>query len=158
MMRQRMLSIGDDFFIEDQSGERVYKVDGKVLRVRDTLVFRDMEGRELCRIQERMLRVRDTMEIEGPDGNVLARVRKAMITPLRERFSVDLAGGGSMNVQGNILDHEYRVEGAEGKVAEVSKRWFRVRDMYGIEIAPGQNDIVILAIAVAVDTMVHEGR
>ena len=56
-------------------------------------------------------------------------------------------------VQGNIVDHEYEIEADGTKVAEISKRWFRVRDTYGIEIAPGQNDVVVLAVAVAVDAM-----
>jgi uncharacterized protein YxjI len=155
-MRQRLISIGDDFFIEDNRGQRVYKVDGKALRVRKTLVFEDMQGNELCKIQERMVRVRDTMEIEGPDGQTLATVKKALITPLRERWSVDVAGGQDLEVQGNILDHEYTIEAGRDKVAEVSKRWFRVADTYGVEVAPGQNDVLILAISTAVDMMAHD--
>ena len=43
-------------------------------------------------------------------------------------------------------------------MAEVSKKWFRLRDTYGVEIAPGQNDVLILAITVCVDMMAHGGR
>ena len=64
-----MISIGDDYVIETDRGERVFRLDGKALRIRKTILFEDMDGRELCKIQERMLRVRDSMEIEGPDGN-----------------------------------------------------------------------------------------
>jgi uncharacterized protein YxjI len=154
-MRQRLVSIGDDFYIENEHGEKVYKVDGKVLRVRQTLIFEDMQGREVAKIQERMLRVRDTMEIEGPNGETLATVKKALITPLRERWSVDLAGGPDIEIQGNLLDHEYEMHADGHKVAEVSKKWFRLADSYGVEVAPGQNDIVILAATVAVDMMAH---
>ena len=65
-MVEKLVSIGDDFFIENEHGQRAFKVDGKALRVRDTLVFRDMQGNEVCKIQERVARVRDSMEIEGP--------------------------------------------------------------------------------------------
>ncbi|MCI0439727.1 MAG: LURP-one-related family protein [Chloroflexi bacterium] len=157
-MKQRMISLGDDFFIEDQRGRRVFHIDGKMLRLRDTLMFKDMQGNELCKIQERMLRVRDTMAIEGPGGNTIATVKKALITPLRERFTVDMAEGGDIDVTGNILDHEYRFERNGRRVAEVSKKWFRIRDTYGVEIEPGQNDVVILAATVALDEMTHEGR
>lgn len=152
-MRQKLVSIGDDFWIENDRGERAYKVDGKALRVRKTLIFEDTQGNELCKIQERMINVRDTMEIEGPGGETLASVKKAMITPLRERWSVNVGGGQDMDVQGNILDHEYTIEAGGQKVAEISKRWFRVADTYGVEIAPGQNDILILAVTTAVDMM-----
>jgi uncharacterized protein YxjI len=157
-MRQKIVSIGDDFFVENDLGERVYKVDGKALRIRQTLVFEDMQGQELCKIQERMLHIRDTMEIEGPNGETLATIKKALITPLRERWVVDVSNGPDMDVQGNILNHEYTIESGGQKVAEVSKKWFRIADSYGVEVAPGQNDLLILASTVAVDMMVHPHR
>jgi len=156
VMREKWLAFGDDSWIEDESGERVYYVDGKALRMRKTLKLEDADGNELCKIQERKLRVRDTMEIEAPDGSRLGLIQKAMITPLRERFEVEVPGEPELKVRGNILDHEYTVKREGDKVAEVSKKWFRMRDTYGIEIEPGQNEVLILAIAVALDAMEHD--
>lgn len=153
-MRQNIVSIGDDYWIENERGEKVYKIDGKALRVRETLIFEDRDRRELAKIQQRMLRVKDSMEIEDGSGNRVAMVKKALITPVRERWSVDIPGAKDLEVQGNILDHEYRI----GHVAEVSKKWFRVADTYGIEIAPGQNDVLIIAVTAAIDMMAHAGR
>jgi uncharacterized protein YxjI len=154
-MRQKLVSIGDDYWIENAAQQRVYKVDGKALRVRDTLIFEDPQGHELCKIQERMLRVKDTMEIEDAAGHDVATVKKALIAPLRERWSVKVANGPDLEVQGNLLDHEYRIGEGRSKVAEVSKKWFRVADTYGVEIEPGQNDVVILAVTAAIDQMAH---
>ncbi len=153
-MVEKLASFGDDFYIQNDDGQRVFKVDGKMLRMRDTLVFRDMQGNEVCKIQERIARIRDSMVIEGPDGRRLAMVKRAMITPLRDRFTVKVGDGADLQVQGNIVAHEYRI----GDVATVSKRWFRVRDSYGIEVAPGQNDILILAATVCIDQLAHEVR
>ena len=153
-MRQRMFSIGDDYWIENGAGQRMFKVDGKALRIRSTLSIEDASGRELYKIQEKMVRIRDTMDIEGPNGNV-ASVKKAMITPLRERFSVDLASGGEWNIQGNITDHEYEISGPNGKIASVGKRWFRLTDTYGVEVEPGNDDSLVLAVAVVVDQISH---
>ena len=157
-MRQKMVSIGNDFWIENQDGQRVFKVDGKALRVRDTLLFKDAQGNDMCKIQERMLRVKDSMEIEDAHGKRIALVKKALITPVRERWTVKIGNGPDLEVQGNILDHEYRIEEGRTKIAEVSKKWFRLRDTYGVEVAPGQNDVVILAVTVALDMMAHPGR
>ncbi len=152
-MREKLLSIGDDSWIEDESGRRAFKVNGKALRVRKTLVLEDPQGNELAKIQDRPVHVRDVMEIEGPDGASLAKVKKAMITPLRDRFSIDLAGGAELSAHGNIVDHEFEIEADGTKVAEVSKKWFRVRETYGVEVAPGQNDALILAITVCIDNL-----
>ena len=157
-MVQKMVSIGDDFWIENGRGERVFKVDGKALRVRSTLIFEDRNGQELCKIQEKMLRVRDTMDIEDAGGRTVASIKKAMITPLRERYVLNIEGGPDIDIQGNILDHEYRFEQGGRKVAETSKKWFRLRDSYGVEIEPGQNDILILAATVAIDMISHPTR
>lgn len=151
-MVEKLAAIGDDFFIQNARGERVYKVDGKALRIRDTLIFRDMAGNEICRIQSRVARVRDSMEIEDPNGKRLAFVQKAMITPLRDRFTVSVGNGPDMEAHGNILAHEYQI----GDVATVSRKWFRIRDSYGVEIAPGQDDALILAITVVIDQMTRD--
>ena len=157
-MRQKMVAIGDDYWIENDHGQKVFKVDGKALRVRQTLKFEDAHGNELAKIQEKMLRVKDSMQIEGPNGENLAMVKKALITPVRERWTVKIKGGPDLEVKGNILDHEYSIGEGRDKVAEVSKKWFRVRDSYGVSIDPGQDDIVILAVAVCIDEMAHGGR
>jgi uncharacterized protein YxjI len=151
-MREKLFSIGDDFWIEDQSGERAFKVNGKALRVRDTFVLEDASGNELLKVHERMLRVRDTMEIER-DGGKAATIKKALVAPLRDRFSIDVEGGEDMEAKGNVVDHEYKIERGGDQVAEVSKRWVRVRDTYGVQVAQGQDDALILAVTACIDQM-----
>ena len=157
-MKQRMVSFGDDFWIENSSGQKVYKADGKMVRVRDTLFFEDAHGKELCKIQTKVARVKDSMTIVDPNGKRMAMVKKALITPLRERWVVNVGDGPDLDVQGNILDHEYSIGEGRDKVAEVSKKWFRLRDSYGVQIEPGQNDIILLATTVAIDMMAHPGN
>jgi uncharacterized protein YxjI len=154
-MREKMFAIGDDYWIETDGGERVFKVNGKALRLRDTLVLEAPNGDEIITIQEKKLSVRDKMEVER-DGQTVATVRKALVSPLRDRFSIDVEGGEDMEAKGNIVDHEYKIERGGDKVGEVSKRWFRVRDTYGIEIAEGQDDALILAVTVCIDQMSHD--
>jgi uncharacterized protein YxjI len=153
-LQEKIFSIGDDYWIETESGERAIKVNGKALRIRDTLVLEDPDGGELLRIQEKKLRVRGTMEIER-GGDSVATVKKALVG-IRDRFSVALEGGGELRVKGNVLDHEYEFEREGEKVAEVSKRWLRARDTYGISIAPGQDHALIIAAAVCMERMAHD--
>lgn len=153
-MREKLVSIGDDYWIEDHDGNKAFKVDGKALRARNTLIIQSKEGQDLYRIQERMLRVKDTMEIEKGGGGTAATIKKALIAPLRDRWTVSIPGQGDWDVQGNILDHEYHIEaGRRERVAEVSKKWFRVRDTYGVEVEPGHDDALVLAVTAAIDQM-----
>jgi uncharacterized protein YxjI len=150
LLREKLLSLGDDFWIENDRGERIFLVDDKVLRVRDTMVIKDAHGNELFRLQKRLLRARDTMAIERGDDKV-ATVKKALITPLRDRFTVDLEDGGRLEVEGNILDHEYQITRDGVPVANISKRWFRVRDTYGVAVVGGADDALVLAVTVCID-------
>jgi uncharacterized protein YxjI len=155
-IRQKMFSIGDDFWIENQEGDRVFKVDGKALRLRETLFFEDMNGNKLCKIQERLLAIKDTMVVEDPEGHQMAVIKKGLIAPLGDHWTVTVRGGPDLDVQGNILDHEYSIMQRRNKIAEVSKKWLSLTDTYGVEIDAGQNDILILAVAIAIDMMSHD--
>jgi uncharacterized protein YxjI len=149
-MREALMAVGDDYWIEDESGRCAFKVDGKAFRVRDTFVLRDADGQGVAKIQEPKVRVRDTMEIERPGGS--ATVHKAIVG-VRDRFRIDVDGDPDLKAHGNVVDHEYEIERDGNTVAVVSKRWFRIRDTYGVEVKPGQDDAMILAIAVCVDAM-----
>jgi uncharacterized protein YxjI len=151
-MREKLFSIGDDFWIELEDGQKAFKVDGKALRIRKTFVLETSAGEELLTIQEKKLHVRDTMAIER-GGETVATIKKALVSPLRDRYVIKLSEGGELSAKGNIVDHEYEIERDGRKIAEISKRWFRVRETYGVEIAPGHDEIVVLAVTVAVDAM-----
>ena len=154
-MREKLFAIGDDFWIETEDGQRAFKVDGKALRIRSTFILESPAGEELFKIQEKKLHIRDTMAIER-DGERVATIKKALITPLRDCFAIELDDGGELSAKGNIVDHEYEIERDGTTIAEVSKRWFRVRDTYGIEIAPSESDALILAATVCIDEMSHD--
>ena len=149
-MREKIFAIGDDFWIEDGDGNRVFKVNGKAVRMRDTFILEDAGGNELSKIQEKKLSVRDKMTIES--GSTKATVRKRLIG-IRDHYVIEVDGGEDLKAHGNIVDHEYEIERDGEKVAEVSKKWFRVRDTYGVQLAQGQDVPLILAISVCVDQM-----
>ena len=154
-MREQVFALGDDYWVENDAGERAFKVDGKVLRLRNTFALLDPSGAELYKVQKKLLKVRNTMGIER-GGQTVATVKKALITPFRERFSIGIVDGDNMEAKGNIVDQEYTIERDGKAVAQVSKRWFRVRDTYGIEVASGQDDALLIALTVCIDQMTHD--
>jgi uncharacterized protein YxjI len=151
-MREKLWAIGDDSWIETDEGERAFKVNGKAMRIRSTFILETPSGEELFKIREKKLHIHDTMKIER-DGHTAAKVQKALITPLRDRFTIEVEGGGELRAKGNFVDHEYEIERDGTEIAQVSKKWVRVRETYGIEIAPGENDALILAATVCIDEM-----
>jgi uncharacterized protein YxjI len=157
-MRQRLVSIGDDYWIETDTGQRAYKVDGKALRLRKTLIFEDSGGHKLAKIQERVARIRDSMEIEDADGHQVAMVKKALITH-------SATAGPSRSATDPTWTSRATSSTTSTRSPTGAPRWprcrgsgSRVADSYGVEIAPDQDPVVLLAATVAVDTMAYEGR
>jgi uncharacterized protein YxjI len=152
-MCEKMFAIGDDFWIEDADGNKVYKVDGKAIRLRQTFILEDANGNELFKIQKKKIAIRDTMTIEH--GSTKAKVKKGLIG-IRDHYEVEVDGGDDLKAHGNFIDHEYEIHRDGNKVAEVSKKWFHVRETFGIQLAKDQDIPLILAISVCVDEMPRE--
>jgi len=154
MMRQRILSWGDDFSIKDADGQEVYYVDGKVFSFGNKLSIKDRSGAELARINQKLLSIGPQYEIVS-GGETVAVVKKHLFTPFRARFTVDVPGPDDLEAQGDFLDHEYVFERGGQVVARVSKKWFSLADTYAVDIDEGQDDVILLAAAVVIDLVSH---
>ena len=154
-VRERIFAIGDDFWITDGQGNRVFLVDGKALRLRETLELKDDSGTVLATVRKKLIAMRDTMEIDM-GGQAVATVRRVLVSPLHHRSIIELAGGQELEAAGNILDKEFEITGNGQVLARISRAWLTVRDMYGVDVAPGQDDVLMLAVAVALDRIHHD--
>lgn len=154
VMRQKLLCFGDDFQIKDAEGRERYYVDGKALSFGDKLSFQDMAGNELAFIRQKLLAWGPTYQIYC-DGDLAAVVKKHLFTLFRCKFTVDVPGPDDLEAQGSFMDMEYTFERGGRTVAEVSKKWFSIRDTYGVDIDRGEDEVLILASAVVIDLICH---
>ncbi|MCM2413017.1 MULTISPECIES: LURP-one-related family protein [unclassified Streptomyces] len=152
LVRERLFGIGDDYWIEDADGRKVFLVDGKAMRVRDTFELKDAQGRIVVEIKQKLISLRDTMLIER-DGEQLAKVKRKRLSLLRNHYRVTLVDGTELDVSGKILDREFAVDYDGELLAQISRRWLTVRDTYGIDIVRDDADAALL-IAVAVCVIV----
>ncbi len=150
LIREKFFRLGEDSTILNEGGQPVFEVDGKVLSLHNRLIIRDRNGHEVASVHRRLLALRPTYEITR-GGQELAEVRKHLISPFVDRFTVDLPGPDDLHITGSLFEHEYTIRRAGQVVATVSKHWFTLRDTYGVEIAPGQDDVLILACVLALD-------
>jgi len=154
LMKQKLFCFGDDFAIKDEAGRDAFFVDGKVFTIGQKLSFQDMHGKELAFIRQKLLSWGPTYEIYR-DGNLAAVVKKHLFTLFRCAFTVDVPGPDDIEAQGSFLDMEYTFSRGDRQVAEVSKRWFSFSDTYGVDIADGEDDVLILASTVVIDMICH---
>ncbi|MEU9893395.1 LURP-one-related/scramblase family protein [Streptomyces phaeochromogenes] len=158
LVRDRLLGIGDDYWIEDESGRKAFLVDGKAMRLRDTFELKDAQGRVLIDIHKKMLALRDTMVIER-GGEPLATIRRKRLSLLRNHYRVALADGTELDVSGKILDREFVVEYDGELLAHISRRWLRIRETYGVEVVRDDADpALLIAVAVCVIHLAERER
>jgi uncharacterized protein YxjI len=150
IIRERFFRLGEDSDITDEQGRPVLHVDGKVLTLHDTLIVRDLQGTEVARVQRQLIALRPTYDITR-QGQELAEVRKKLISPFVDRYTIDIPGPDDLHVTGSLFEHEYKIERDNRVVATVSKRWISLTETYGVEIAPGEDDLVILTAVLAID-------
>jgi uncharacterized protein YxjI len=150
LIRERFFRLGEDSDITDDQGRPVLHVDGKVLTLHDRLVLRDPEGREVAQVRRKLVAMRPTYQISVA-GEQAAEVRKHLFTPFHDRFTIDVPGPDDLEMEGDLLDHEFTIRRGGQTVATVSKRWFSMRDTYAVDVAPGQDDLLILASVLALD-------
>lgn len=151
-MRERLFAVGDDYWIEDADGRKIFLVDGKAMRVRDTFELKDAQGRILVEIRQKLLSLRDTMLIER-DGEQLAQVKRKRLSLLRNHYRVTLVDGTELDVSGKILDREFAIDHDGELLAQISRRRLTVRDTYGIDVVREDADAALL-IAVSVCVIV----
>jgi uncharacterized protein YxjI len=154
LMKQKLFSFGDDFYVKDAADRDVYFVDGKAFSFGDQLSFQDLAGNELAFIRQRLFAWGKTYEIIR-DGDVAAVVQKELFSFFHHRFTVDVPGPDDLEAEGDFMDHEYEFRRGGRNVATVSKKWFSWTDTYGVDIAPGEDPVLILASAVVVDQACH---
>jgi uncharacterized protein YxjI len=157
VIREKLFSIGDDFDITDDSGRVAYHVDGKALSMRNRLVIEDPQGNEVAAVVRHLVALRPTYAV-SVGGQKAADVRKHFFTPFGERFTIDIPGPGDLEIRGHLLDHEFTIERDGEVVATVSKRWFSLRDTYGVDVADGEDDLLVLASVLAVDLAMARER
>jgi len=157
LMKQALFAFGDDFYIKDENGRDVFFVDGKAISFGNQLSFQDLNGNELVYIKQRLLSWGPTYEIYV-DGELNAVVSKELFTFFNCKFTVDVPGPDDLEAEGDFLDHEYVFTRDGNAVAAVSKQWFSWSDSYGVEVAEGENDILILASTVVIDMACHSDK
>ncbi|MCX5377313.1 LURP-one-related/scramblase family protein [Streptomyces sp. NBC_00091] len=158
LVRDKLLAIGDDYWIEDEDGRHAFLVDGKALRFRDTLELEDPDGRVLITLRERLFGFRDAMTLER-DGVRLAVIRRKRLSLLRNHFRVTMAEGTELDVSGRILDREFKVEYEGELLALISRQWYRIRETYAVDVVREDADAaLLLAVAVCVIRMAEKER
>ena len=157
LVRQRMFSFTASFWITDEDGNEVFHVDGHALAFRKTFELTDRSGAVVAVIRQQPFRLRGTMDIER-DGAVIATVQRAAFSLFQHRYDVALADGTTWAATGNFADLNWELTAAGRAIGRISRQWFNIRDTYGVEVEPGEDPALVIAVAVCVDRLREQAR
>jgi uncharacterized protein YxjI len=153
-LRHTLFTLGHKFTIENAAGHEVYQVEGPFFLPGNSLSLRDMAGNELASIEQKLLSLGHTYEVSR-EGQVEAVIKEAFFQPFRHRFTVDEEQPNDLIAQGDLFNREYTFTRSDQTVATVSHRLFSIPNIYGIEIADGEDEVLILCCAVVIN-LVHQ--
>jgi uncharacterized protein YxjI len=157
LIRERPFRLIDDSDITDEHGQPVLHVTGKIFSLRNRLVLHNPEGQEVAQVQRKLVAIRPTYQISVA-GQEAAEVRKHSFTPFGDRFTIDVPGPDDLEMAGDLADHEFTIRRGGQTVATISKRWFSMHDTYAVDVAEGENDVLILASVLALDLAEDQER
>ena len=158
VLNQKLISMTGDLWIDDSNGNHAFEVDGKFLAVRRSLPLKDTSGQELYEINKSLAHVHKTFEVKQGD-KVVMTIQKALMSMFGEHFTITAADGGQMKVTGNWLGREFHIQKDGTDVIYASRQFFSLHDAYGIQVSPGFDAPLALAIVVALEQIEkEEGR
>jgi uncharacterized protein YxjI len=155
IMKQKLFSFANRFAIRNENGEDAYFVNGEIFTLRKKLSFEDAHGNELLSIRQKLLSLGPTYELFRGDLHV-ATIKKELFTIFQCAFDIHTDDRGDLEAQGNLSDHEYTVMRDGGAVAQISKQWFTWSDTYGVDVAQGEDPVLLLASTVVIDMCCHD--
>ena len=148
-------SWGDDFTIQDEPGQDVFFVDGKAFSLGEPALVPGHAGQRTGVHPPEVARL-------GPDLRDYSRGSSGRSS--RRRCSPSSTAPSAWTCPAPTTwrpgatspTTSTQFERGGDTVATVSKRWFSWTDTYGVEIAEGEDDILILASTVVIDMACHE--
>jgi uncharacterized protein YxjI len=81
-----------------------------------------------------------------------------LFTFFKCRFTVNVPGPDDIEAEGAFLDQEYAFSHGGRSIAQVSRQWFSWSDTYGIEIADGEDDVLIITSAIVIAMACHDNK
>lgn len=150
LMKQKVFSLGGTFHIRNEQGQDVFSVEGAAFSFGHQLTFYDMRGTELAFIRQKLFSWGPTYEIYR-GGQLFAVVKKELFSFFKHVFTIDVPGPDDLLAEGDFWGLEFTFNRGDRTVASVSRQWFSWADSYGVEVADGEDEVLILASAIVID-------
>ena len=150
-MKQKVFSLKGYFTIKDEQENDKYYVEGEFPTIGNKLHVYDMNHNEIAFIKEIVLSFMGKYEVYV--NSELVTIIKGKVSFIKEKLELENLG---WKVEGNLTSHEYVIRDiSNNEILSVSKAWFSWGDSYEIEIADSRNEVLAIAIVLAIDCVLE---
>jgi uncharacterized protein YxjI len=154
-VRQKLFTIGDQFYIKDEQGNDVFTVKRQIMSVGKKLRIYDMAQNELCYIEQKLFKFMPEYLI-FLQGELLATVKKKFAL-LKNDFTI-IGNDVNYYVDGNAWGHEFSIKKDDVQVAAISKKYISLSDTYTVDIEDSENQVALIAMTIVIDMVLHDRR
>ena len=157
LVRDRMLAFHEEAWVETEHGQKLFRVDRKLMRLRTTFHIVDAQGEQVATIVKKALTLHHTILVKQ-NGEAVGRVSKRRFRIFGDRFKVTLRDGRRLRISGNLWDREFDITDHGTTLARISRRWFSIRDAYAVDVMYEPDGLLLIILAVCVDHIIEDGK
>ena len=149
-IKQKIFSWVDRFAVKDENGADKYFVEGEFFSWGKKLHVSDSSGKEVAFIQQKVFSLLPKFLV-FTDGNQIAEIVKEF-TFLHPKYSIQ---GLGWEIEGGLMAHDYEIAQQGHPIVTIHKEWMTWGDCYALDIEKEQDEIVALAVVLAIDCVLE---
>ena len=147
-MKQKVFSFRDKFYVKDEYGDDKYYIEGEIFSFGKKLHICDLAGNELALVSQKVLSFLPKFTVEIGGRTVGEIVKK--VTFLKPKYIVN---GLGWEVEGDFFALNYVIRNDNRDVVSISKQWMAWGDTFELDIDDNENEILALAVVLAIDAV-----
>ncbi len=153
-IKEKRFSATDHFVVKDEKGKTRYEIHKKFgISVGLKLHIFDKDGKELGHIAEKKMSVAPSFKVIKDGEQVATIVKKfSLMKPRYEVEELDWV------VKGDFRENNYKIEKDSKVIMKIHKKLMAQRDVFELDVADEKNELVALAVVIAIDCMLDEGE
>lgn len=145
-IKQKVFSWNDKFKVFDEQGKEKYFIEGELFSLGKKLHIYDLQGNEAAFIAQKVFSFlpRYFVYINGTE---VAEIVK-QFSLFRPKYTIE---GLGWEINGDFFAHDYVISRNGRNIVSICKQWMTWGDCYELEIENENDEIVSLAVVLAID-------
>ncbi|MEI6887309.1 MAG: LURP-one-related family protein [bacterium] len=149
-LQQKVFSFTTQFSIKDEIGNDKYFVKGELISLGKRLHLLNASNQEIALVAQQLLTFLPKFKVFVNNFEVAEIVKE--FTILKPKYKIN---GLNWTIDGDFFGHDYQILNGGSPIVSIHKKWMSWGDSYEVEIVPGTDEIMALAVVLAIDSVLE---